>query len=661
MANILLSYQYHLTNVNWTNDYDNVLNFYDKAARNTYFDLADIFDDPNYNLFNFNISNLYKTTIVIDCSDYITAMQSNYLIVKNKTKSEYYFYFITNCKQTNFNRVELSIELDIFQQYYYDVEFVDAPINRCRYPLNEENNLFSPSKLVLKDDNIVYNAEDVNAALKYLKTMTPANNISTAENDIANNLYGWMYVFVDPTHAFECKDWDDAAATVEISGYTTKPDKTHGIYNNIGVLAFPIYSGSKPIQIEASTTDDTYYIQLTDAANILEQLKAGNSGADAAYIYSIKISRRIPLSKEFIDNNYLGMTPTILQFSCTCNDSQPCMLLIDPISTTAEVGVIKIGAYYGLRVINDSMQNYEYKYVWTNSEIVAGASSCDPSTKLMVSQYTQMYVDFGDGNKMQYDYNKAFFKNAYGQTIQRQVTLLYKEAITPDVSRYSASFHSVWYDGTSDDSMKYANETFTSDMTLIFTLDQWSDYIANNKNFYAQGNFNTMMKINKEVMSGLSGAALLNPIGAAKAAATMYADSVQFAKNREFQVDNIKSSVDRVINQNGNACFNLITHGIQPALVMYQIPSDDKTRILKYLKMYGVNTVGLIGNIKDYDGVNLNAVNTDSNFHYAYIQSDVNELKSGTISLECEKALLQIFNKGTRMWSVPEKMYNFNY
>lgn len=656
MANIVLNYQYHLTNVNWTNDYDNVLRFADKTYRNNYFNVNTIFADGEYHLFNFNITNLYKTTIVIDCSDYITAMQSNYLIVKNKSKNEYYFYFITDCKQTNYNRVELKIELDIFQQYYYDVEFVDAPINRCRYPLNYENHGINPSKYVLKEDNIVFNAEDINTAIKYLKTIKLGNG--TPETDMANITYGWMYVFVNPSHKFECKDWDDSNATVEISGYTTKPDKLNGIYNNIGVLAFPIYSGNGRIHFNASTVNDTYSFDLTDAAVILEQLKAGNNGADASHIYSIKISRRIPLSKELI--NTYGMSGTSYRIDCECNDSTPCLFLIDPISQTAETGAVRIGAYYGLRVINDCMQNYEYLYHWSAANVVAGASECDPSTKMMTAQYTKMYVDFGDGNKMEFDYNKAMWKNISGQTIQRQIVLLYKEAITPDVSRYSASFHSKWYDGDNDDSMQFANETFTSDTTLIFTLDQWSEFLANNKNFYAQGNFNTMMKLNKEVVSGVGSMVRMDYFGGAKSLLNMYTDTLQFVKNREFQVDNIKSSVDRVINQNGNACFNLITHGIQPVLTMFQIPDADKARITKQLKMYGINTVGLIGNIKEYDGGG-DSLNFDSDFHYCFIQSDVNELKSGQISLECEKALLNIFNKGVRMWLDAAHMYDYNY
>lgn len=656
MANIILNYQYHLTNVNWTNDYDNVLNFGSVAARNTHFDVATIFNNPNYNLINFNITNLYKTTVVIDSSDYITAMQSNYLIIKNKSKNEYYFYFITNCKQTNFNRVELTIELDVFQQYYYDVEFVDAPISRCKYPISPYNNTLS--KYLLAATEIAHNVEDKNYNNFILRGIWAASTGTNKEGYFAQRTYGWMYVFVDPTHKFEFLDWDDdSVITEETYGYTTKPNKINGIFNNIGCLCFPIYSGSYKINIVATQGGDTYSFTLTDAATILEQLRSGNSGADAAYIYSVKISRRIPFSKYFIDNKIASISSSDIDMACEGIATNSNLYLIDSDANVPEVSALRIGQYYGLRIVNDSNQEYVYAfdtYVMTAGNPLTNTNAYDPIIKLRMAQYTKTYIDFGDGNKLEFDLTKASGASSdnYKDT---HLFLAYKEAIVPDITRYSVSFtNATFYDNGNSSAPKYINETFTADMTLIFTLDQWSDFIANNKNFYAQGNFNTMMKINKDVASGAISAGNMNYLKAGTALINMVADTYQFAKNREFQIDNLKSAVDRVINQNGNACFNLNMHGIQPCVEYFTIPSSDQSLLRKELKMYGVNTNGLIDDIKNYD-------DATEGWHYCYIQAAVNELKSGSISLECEKALLNIFNKGVRLWLDPNKMYDFTY
>ena len=177
---VSLDYKYYLTNVNWTNKYENVLCFADKTARNTYFDLANVFSNIT-DTFNFNITNLYKTTIVVDSADYISALQKNYVIIckydaDNSANNEYYFYFITNAKQCNYNRLELTIELDLYQQYYYDVEFANCPINRAKAKINYINTTAQKTYL---DPDIQYaeNSEPIDLQLKYLSQWNLSTDI----------------------------------------------------------------------------------------------------------------------------------------------------------------------------------------------------------------------------------------------------------------------------------------------------------------------------------------------------------------------------------------------------------------------------------------------------------------------------------------------------
>ena len=236
------------------------------------------------------------------------------------------------------------------------------------------------------------------------------------------------------------------------------------------------------------------------------------------------------------------------------------------------------------------------------------------------------------------------------------IQLEYKEAIVPDITRYSVCINSPSYNAGSH-GIEVNNQTFTADMTMIFTLDQWADFLANNKNFYAQGNFNSMMKFNKQTVSALNQGAGRNLLGGLSSLANATADYYQFTRNREYQVDNLQSAVDRVINQNGSALFNLIIKGLMPTLVVYALPSDLQTSVVKYLKRNGVSTTGLIGNIKSIQNANL----SDTEYHYAYIQADIDDIVSGNMSLECEHRLLGIFKKGTRFWYYAAKMYDYTY
>lgn len=632
---ITLNYKYYLTNVKWTNDYKNVLCFADEAARNTYFNLTTIFNNIT-DVVNFNISNLYKTTIVIDSSNYLTAMQSNYIIINNSATGDYYFYFITNARQASSNRLELNIELDVFQQYYYSTTFVDCNIKRCKYPIGKYTNILSAYTLD-NSNPINYLSEPFTFDTVYKKS------IDMGRSNLYDLIYGWMYVFVDPSYSFAGKDLsDDSDISLEFSGYATTPDGNigEGVTNNIGVMCFPLLKDGCSIKVYDLTDSVSY--NLSDANVILNKIMSGNGGADGAHIYSIKISRRQPFTYN-TGYSYSSTTGTFRPYGAGGSDFK---LLADGDGIYA-TALFKVGAYYGIRFIVDTNLPYAFRVNVDASLMSNGSSVYDPAHKITTAQFMPAYIDFGDGNKMEIDLTKA------RRDAANYITLYYKEPITPDITRYSVCLdNDNWYSGDNSNGITYSPQTFTSDMSMIFTLDQWASYLANNKNFYAQGNFNTLMSYGKSSLSAVRAAGQLNYFKAAENIGNSILDTYSFVKNREFQVDNMKSAVDTVVNQNGSAIADLLFKGIQPSIVIYRIKDDDATRATKYMKMYGVNTSGLIDNIKNYM--------SSSSFKYAYMQADVQEISNGLMSLEVEKKLLKIFNDGVRLWFNPSTMYDFD-
>lgn len=643
MANISLDFKYYLTNVKWTNEYKNVLCFADKAARDTYFDLATIFAGITDTV-NFNITNLYKTTIVIDSADYITALQSNYIIINDSVKNAYYFYFITNARQCNFNRIELNIELDVFQQYWYDTTFVDSNIRRCKYKLNKTRTGISNKWYLNNDDSLSYLSEPFEFETVYDKSQDFENI-----NKLDSLVYGWAYVFVDPSYDFALKNMAGTDTPDKFIGYTSSPQNssTEGVSNNIGVMCFPIYKGTGRIKIYDSTNNATF--TLDDASAIIEQIKDGNSGADAAHIYSIKISRRCP----FRSVAKFTASGSDLQGTFYSNDSGAFRYIYNfyDLESVLATALFKSGAYVGMRFVCDTNDYYTYQ---TNVQDLINVVSTpnknySPETKLKTAQFMPTYVDMGDGNKIEVDLTKAYSLS------DNYMFMYYREPITPDITRYTVAFgNSAWYNGTNNDANKYSNMSFTADMSMIFTLDQWAQYLANNKNFYEQGKFNTLIATSKNYLGGAISAGKRDFVGAATSLVGGVLDAYAFTKNRDYQVDNKKAAVDTVVNQNGSSISNLLIKGINPSIVVYSIRSDDAARAIKYMKMYGVNTNGYIANVKTA------ALLSDDEFKYAYMQADVNEISSGTMSLECEKKLLKIFNDGFRLWFDPDTMYDFN-
>lgn len=647
MANISLDFKYYLTNVKWTNEYKNVLCFADKAARDTYFDLATIFAGITDTV-NFNITNLYKTTIVIDSADYITALQSNYIIINDSVKNAYYFYFITNARQCNFNRIELNIELDVFQQYWYDTTFVDSNIRRCKYPINKKTT-WSNNNVLNNQNPLCYLSEPFTFETPYKKStdmliQDGVFSITTMPDLVS----AWMYVFVDPSYEFAGKDIDNGTdITLEFSGYTTCPTGTlgEGSANNIGVMVFPIYNSSSKFRIHDSTNNTNY--DLTDAAIILDEIMSGHSDADGGHIYSIKISRRPP----FRSRTHFTGTPSTANFDTTSAGNFRLLSSFYDTPACYATALFRVGSYYGLRFVLDTIDSYIFTCAADASILSDGTveHKFNPALKLANAQFTPTYIDFGDGNKFEIDYTKARSINS------PYIKFKYREPITPDITRYSVCMdNSDWYSGDNNDGDKYSTTSFTADMSMIFTLDQWAQYLANNKNFYEQGKFNTLIATSKNYLGGAISAGKLDFVGAAASLAGGVLDAYAFTKNRDYQIDNKKAAVDTVVNQNGSAIANLLIKGIMPSVVIYQIKSADITRATQYMKMYGVNTNGFIANVKN------NGLLSSAEFKYAYMQADVNEISSGTMSLECEKKLLKIFNDGVRLWFDPDTMYDFN-
>ena len=647
MANISLDYKYYLTNVKWTNEYKNVLCFHNKAARDTYFDLANIFSGITDTV-NFNITNLYKTTIVIDTADYITALQSNYIIINDSVKNAYYFYFITNARQTSFNRIELNIELDVFQQYWYDTTFLDSNIRRCKYPINKLTT-WSNNNVLNNQNPLCYLSEPFTFETPYKKStdMLIQDGVFSTST-MPDLVYAWMYVFVDPSYEFAGKGIDTATdTTLVFSGYTTCPSGTlgDGAANNIGVMVFPIYKSSSKFRIHDSTNNTDY--DLTDAGIILDEIMSGHNDSDGAHIYSIKISRRPP----FRSKTHFTGSPSSASFDTTSSGDFRLLSSFYDSPACYATALFRVGSYYGLRLVLDTVDAYTFRCAADASILSDGtiAHKYNPALKLTNAQFTPTYIDFGDGNKFEIDYTKARSINS------PYIRIKYREPITPDITRYSVCIdNSDWYSGNNNDGDKYSTTSFTSDMSMIFTLDQMAQYLANNKNFYEQGKFNTLIATSKKFLGGAADVASQNYIGGGMSLVSGLLDAYTFVKNRDYQVDNKKAAVDTVVNQNGSAIADLLIKGIMPSIVIYQIKSDDLTRATQYMKMYGVNTDGLILNIKN------NALLSSNEFKYAYLQADVHEIATGTMSLEAEKRLLKIFNDGVRLWLDPDTMYDFN-
>ena len=232
--------------------------------------------------------------------------------------------------------------------------------------------------------------------------------------------------------------------------------------------------------------------------------------------------------------------------------------MLESDNTRTFTSIIGISYYFAIRLIYDTNDFYTYMFNTFGNLITSlYQSEYDPRMKFTIPQYTKAYIDFGDGNKMEFDPTKSATYKVYNTVRYYKIDLLYKEAIVPDITRYCACIDATWFNNSNNDGITVGSQTFTADMSLIFTLDKWSEFIANNKNFYAQGNFNTMMKINKGIVSGAAGAAGMNIGRSAASIANIYADTLQLA----LSVKGVDERIDKFLDERVEKCKKEVKNG----------------------------------------------------------------------------------------------------
>lgn len=184
----------NLLNVSWNNDYRDVVRFADRAALKLYLD-----DIATAGIKIENVSYLkFGEPIMLDVP-FNVAIQFNYLRASNPTQpidgndiQRDYFYFITNVEYVAPNTTRLTLQLDIFQTYIYDVTFGNCYIERGHIGIANEHAFdhFGRDYLTIPD-GIDFGGEYqiVAKASEWIMLLT-ANGSSTIDHDttIANVL-----------------------------------------------------------------------------------------------------------------------------------------------------------------------------------------------------------------------------------------------------------------------------------------------------------------------------------------------------------------------------------------------------------------------------------------------------------------------------------------
>lgn len=578
---------------------------------------------------NFNIGDNVKTFMFYKDPNrsFEELTHCNYLIVKwNENGTTNYRYFFAKCYQDSGTQLRVELELDDIQTNYfrYKDQIEPCQINRAcidRFIKNEDGtysfNGTPESKLFENEDNLNLPQRLV----KRTKIEFVSTGNTDADNWLKENVAYWVYVFIDKYHQYKTTGNDSQPATLD-TGVTTLSyefDNGVGQTSDIGCICYPVYKTTNTIR---STKGDTRY-----PISYLGLSGFRDDNSQASYFYAIKYSMLCPLD---LSNVTVSISENDLILSAQTWDSSNGYLNYSKfftINTSSGSGIFtklkqSVSALTASYEISD-------QFTFSKSELLNQTKNYKFNPKLL-SQGVKALTLASNGETFSYDIQKINSKD---------IELLYTESIQPEITKFYCRLKptGLYSDGSDKN---FTGLVASIDNGVSLSNDQYSNFIANNKNFWLQSNFKIIESMGR---SAIGGAIAGKGVGALISAGVQGLTSVI---DRSLTIDNLKASPSMLKNANGNAVFNMFINDLAMYIEEYDSLENEKIIANDYMVKFGF-AVNQIGNIAEYDNIR-----TLFNYVSAYV-----DVISAPLSNDEKMRLIERL-KGIRFWNSDKIDYN---
>ena len=621
----------------------------------------------------------------------------NYAIIKalrtvgQLTETRYFYYYVKNAQIGADGQVLFDLELDTVQTYLFNerLEFGDCLVERSS--LNRFVTDFTTSLNNVKFDGSVdsklFAREQIQNVAKRLTNRTKLGacntNTTTVNNWINNFVIGWIYCFVSPTKEISVKLFNDKSSSTTSTPQNIKLKGLNligKVGNGIGTIPNPLpcivipvlksrYVGSV-YEIARLFITDEYGRDLEIASSIDYNINSGITsqffsqvlqyisetfGTDN--IYSVKFSTYCPFGNDNIiatindDGVYndlvIRFTDVALNgkyyFETTYTNNELSCYQID--YTDANSNTTKTG---GLLVFDAQPPNYNLGNYTVNktlsfnkNNIIGAEKNPDFNPKLLSQDYFELQVCDETENGFSYDLQKLN-KNS----VQIGIT----ETLTPDnTKKYIRITNNdgIYNAETSQNLLGFVNN---NDQTVVIASTQYSNMLANNKNFFTQNELGRWESLLPGVAGGIAqiGLGALNPatiVGGVSQIVGSLSGYVTNTIKQDMTIDNLKNAPSSIKNAQGNIILNATSSNIGVIVEEYDILPQEKKVINDYMVQYGFST-NQIGQIKDY----LNKNGKNARRYFNYIQAVINSISGIAMSNTARDNLRQRFAKGIRFW-----------
>ena len=315
------------------------------------------------------------------------------------------------------------------------------------------------------------------------------------------------------------------------------------------------------------------------------------------------------------------------------------------IATSINSG-IKSGVLVGFNQMKKEIETEDYE-IYRNLPISKAAimgrkpPHYPYNPKLNGQNFKELVITAANGDSFTYDVQKI---------VEPYISFMYSEPIQPEITKYYMRLNptGLYLTGTEE---IYTGLVGSTDNSLAFANDQYSAFIANNKNFYLQSNMKIATGILKsasnavgEVFSGKAGSAAMGLLTSGVDAAVSFVD-------RSMTVDNMKNAPSQLKNANGNVIFNMFATDLGLYVEEYIALEGDLKTANDFMNLYGFS-FDSVANVKDYVHIRK---------YHNYIKAQLQGI-TGNISNTARDDLRQRFANGIRFWNQDNISYQYeNY
>lgn len=661
-----MGYNITLTNTIFDSENDNVILFNNKQELKTYWEnKEDKITIPDINFIARNIINTEISIAIPVGLSLLKLLNYNYCIIFNETETLY--FFIEESSQEDGNLVRLSLKIDAWNTYMYDIKdmqglatrshldrFIKTPDGSYVFNFGANSPLFEREKI-----QGLSKRPTKKFKLQAQYDTTPNSELNKWLNE---NVECWIYYFISAGKIYN-------VYSASLENPHLLQDKQLDMlmyYNNYNIingemvcLVAPIYKSNREIKFK-NRIDGNYTNSWTEDG-IKDFLQNNDNYAN---LYSKKLSPLSPfMTKQYnsnyysidsngdlILNNYLSNPSGIIIEDYICNFDDQFKMYRAHENTSVSDGVVVLLEQNISNNIKFTIPDELYKIKYSRNEILNN-NNIEP--KLYNEDYSSYRLYFGG---KEYDLPVSKTSN--------KPNFIYKEILNSDITKsilifnpndeadlLNTYFETVFNEYTTKD---FTGLISTLDMSLWFSSDKLDEYLANNKNNLQILN-NT--QDSKALQSGLNAVGSLatgitsslvtgNPIGAVGGISqaitgvgnTLISNGYEMA-NYNLTLDNMRNSKQELQSLNSNSILMASVDEIGLYIELESPLEFEFSVVRDNLKMFGY-TYNRITDLKSI---------WKTRRYYNYVEMLIYEIDAD-ISNQVKDYIKEIFKNGVRIW-----------